>query len=342
MIGKYTIIVIILGDIICAFIILQIINHFTCTQTCHECGTPDGCGGICSGTCRSGSTCINKKCISSCIPTCGTCGGICQCSESNTCVANTCVNSLLYNLRPVIYLNTAEKFFPTSIEEMIQVSSLTLGGGPILMAQGTVNMDNIASLNTKFDPTASPPGHDLRLNVSNDSHGGHNTATIDEVPVYVYSYETDTSIIAQYIFIYNYNGAQKIAGMDFGQHPGDIEHISVFIDKTTEKITQIYFAEHGTGDGMMVQASDIIFEGDRPRIYSARWSHASYPKAGKWPVKAAHDIYNDMTDDTGVHWYPNTIVPIDDKTPWNQFNGNFGGNGGPRSPLSQGWWGNGN
>ena len=309
-------------------------KHNICTPKCNNsnlCKYNDGCGGTCTNTCSSGQTC-NKD-------------GKCE--------------YLYYKFRPILYFNSAEKFFPSSIEYILENSTLTRGSDKtILLGLGKINTTNIGEFNDKYDkdsnPSSNPPrsGYNLRINDIEDIHYGDNsfrtTTTkknlVNDVPIYVNTHNIDDStLLIQYIFVYPYNGSQRILGRNYGMHPGDIEHISVLVDKNKEKIIKIFFGAHKTGvDGqdMKVDDKNLQFIGDRPVVYIARSSHATYPyhKKGGWPVKSANKIYNDMVDDGGVHWYTEKIVVIDDKTPWNTFRGNIGGSGGPRAPLYQGWW----
>lgn len=297
--------------------------------------------------------------VKKCIPICNDktkcnyddgCNGKCKCTLGSYCDNQSCKH-LSYKFKPIIYFNSAEKFFPTSIENMLSVSSLTLGDDKnILVKPGDITTNNIGTFNSKYDPSSTPQGYNLRINVSEKSHEGDPSfkesvnnkqmKITNNVPIYVHYYDLDKStMVIQYMFLYNYNGSHKFPILgDLGQHPGDLEHISVYVDKNTEKITKIYFAAHSTETGMFINASNIQFEEDRPIIYAARSSHASYPSKGHFSVNAAYGLYDDVTDDTGLHWYTENIVFIDENTPWNQFKGNLGGKGGPRTPMSQGWW----
>ena len=266
--------------------------------------------------------------------------------------------SLLLKYRPVVYFNTAEKYFPVTIEEFLANSRLVRSNNKaaVLKNYGEITTQNIGSFNEAFGGGAAGPPEDLMVEIQDSVHRGHDQNTLDEVPVYVHAYDdpSTNSLVAQYVFLYAYNGAQHVAGQDFGAHKGDVEHVSVFIDKTTHEITKIYFAAHNTGNGRLVTRASggLQFEGSRPVVYSARWSHASYEKKGKFPQGRATtgsvidkvSTYDDMTDDTGTKWRPDTVVVIDDTTGWNAFKGNLGGgkDRGPRAPLQQkGWYGKG-
>lgn len=262
------------------------------------------------------------------------------------------LNMLLMKYRPVIFLNTSEKYFPLTIQEFLASSQLVrCNNKTVLKDYGDITPENIASFNTEF---VAP--EDLMVEIRESAHNGHDPNTLAQVPVYVHVYDhpATNSIVAQYVFLYAYNGAQRIAGMDFGAHKGDVEHVSAFIDKSTHALTHMYFAAHNTGNGRLVPRDRIKFYhgGTHPVVYSARWSHGSYEKSGRFPQGRAHtgsvvdsvSMYDDMTDDTGVHWHPNTVVVIDNTTGWNVFKGTLGGGRekGPRAPSQQkGWYGKG-
>ena len=280
----------------------------------------------------------------------------CDNSDDAACAA-ALTDALLLKYRPVVYLNTAEKFFPVSIEDFLANSRLVRSNNKaVLKDYGEITTQNIGSFNDVYGGAGGGPAEDLMVEIRDSAHPGTARDRLHEVPVYVAAYDdpSTNSLVAQYVFLYAYNGAQHVAGQDFGAHKGDVEHVSVFIDKTTHEITQIYFAAHNTGNGRLVtrDSGRLQFEGAQPVVYSARWSHASYEKKGKFPQGRAHtgsvidkvSTYDDMTDDTGAKWRPDTVVVIDDTTGWNTFKGNLGGGAdrGPRAPLQQkGWYGKG-
>ncbi len=312
----------------------------------------------------------------------------------DACVAHACRDALIFAFRPVVYFNTAEKFFPCTIEQFLADSRLVCrrhdnGVGVDVGAHddvvyadyGELTTENIQAV-TEAAVTASACGrapHDLMIEIRDAAHAGHNRSTLDHVPVYAHVYDdrAQNSIVVQYVFLYAYNGAQRVARIDFGAHKGDVEHVTVFINKTSERVAAIYFAAHGTGTGRLVKNEEddgrgiraaeeapgnrhrgrgrLKFEGLRPVVYAARWSHASYEKKGSFPQGRPRtgsalldhvSAYNDMTDDTGVKWRPESVVVIDESTGWNTFPGNLGGglgaNKGPRAPSRQtGWYGQG-
>ena len=101
----------------------------------------------------------------------------------------------------------------------------------------------------------------------------------------------------QFWFFYPFNGpgrAEVCAWSDCctnyqmeegGRHYGDWEHVSLFIDNMTQKLITVYMSRHDSGQWFRrcggTWSSGLQFSGTHPIIYSAYYSHAHYPSAGK-------------------------------------------------------------
>jgi Vacuolar protein sorting-associated protein 62 len=106
-------------------------------------------------------------------------------------------------------------------------------------------------------------------------------------------HDNDDVVEIQYWFFYPYNGAvMKL----FGAHEGDWEHVKVRVDVSSRRILKIYFAAHGSAEGRWVSAStktpypdrDTYMlrtdeqGNDRPVVFSAWHTHASYPSRQRY------------------------------------------------------------
>lgn len=127
----------------------------------------------------------------------------------------------------------------------------------------------------------------------------------------------------QYMFYYPYNG--KIGGG--GAHEGDWEMITVRVNMDTEKIVSIYMAVH-SGEGKWYQPNQCQFSNGHVVVYSAKHSHASYPRAKRYKRKL---LPSDYTNNKGPIWncyknvvYVGTINKPKKNQEWIQYSGYWG------------------
>jgi hypothetical protein len=160
-----------------------------------------------------------------------------------------------------------------------------------------------------------------------------------------------------YLFCYPFNGAIAIDRSI--THEGDWEHIKVEVDKTGRDIIRIFYAAHIGGKWhVRYSTSQGNTDGFRcaekthPIVYSARHSHASYPKSGRQhrPTVILPDDYCGR----GIEWrcWENLEILGDRVNPlagqeWLKFNGRWGelrgsiyGDivQGPTGPAFKRWW----
>lgn len=192
-------------------------------------------------------------------------------------------------------------------------------------------------------------------------------------------------IQVQYWFLYAMNGAitnnmLEMTGVVGGFHEGDWEHVTIEFEgplhATTMNIQEwapqmMYFAAHGA-EGRWKHFADVKKEGNtnHPIGYTARHSHATYPRAGNHTRGVAtndktsddgplwrtynHIILVGITDTEGkVHkkggkkapgekkpkrpktrWLPNCPVYFQKKCRWGRSRGTLGGAGSGNSPTS--------
>jgi hypothetical protein len=115
---------------------------------------------------------------------------------------------------------------------------------------------------------------------------------------------------------YPHNDKTVVAGQSFGNHGGDWEHITVRSTRQGEMLS-IYFAAHGSDEGMWVHASNVHFDArgqsNRPVVFVAKAGHGSYPAQGKWSRKEGHEKYSAADDDAdspGTLWAPIRAVIV--------------------------------
>lgn len=154
-----------------------------------------------------------------------------------------------------------------------------------------------------------------------------------EVPVYCSKKETDTYLDLYYHLLYNYQPSYQISFCNNplylgGDHQSDIETIKYRILKKDNKIQHISYYQHGNEveyslDNLEKVNHQII-------VYIAKYSHASYPKEGRYTriLGLANDYCSNLRD--GIKWKPKVVVDmnsIPDNYFMKWFRGNYGNDG---------------
>lgn len=241
---------------------------------------------------------------------------------------------LVHKYRPVVYLDNKETCFPVSAEFIMANSELkNKNTGDIIVPMGELSTyilkDHIEH-----------ESRDMQINTAHDAlsgvEPGVNSVNLKQVPFYYTIYATDKYHVIQYCFMYAYNAPYKLCGLKClkaGAHGGDFEHITVYVNKSDNKIDKIYYSAHGRWGGKYVDMNDIKFENGRPVVYSSRGSHGCY-----WRPQTTFRIYccaNDITE-AGYRWDPGFIVNLEE-VPWKNFKGDVG-----TIPIfqNQGWYQN--
>ena len=102
-------------------------------------------------------------------------------------------------------------------------------------------------------------------------------------PMQCYVRDTPAHYELLYVFCYAYNAPYRVlASMWLGAHDGDWEHVTMRVDKHSQRVSHIYYGAHGWRDGVWRAAGEFETDGERPVVYVARGSHACYPHAGRW------------------------------------------------------------
>jgi len=221
-------------------------------------------------------------------------------------------NRLVNKFKPIAYLDTGEKFLPSTFEYICENSTLN-AGDKILVPEGKLSAENLIEESKKFPETT-------HISIPEKIWGGANRFNLFKVPFYYTTYEKDNYLIIQYCFLYPYNGPFMVCGKPYGAHTGDLEHVDIYVNKITKKIVKMYYGAHRSYDGMHVDSDDIIFVGSRPVVFMAKHSHACY-----WYQGTTYRVFccaNDHTDND-IRWDPDHLVCLDDKS-WNQFPGMIG------------------
>lgn len=162
----------------------------------------------------------------------------------------------------------------------------------------------------------------------------HPSQMIKDVPFYVGVFHKENNItILQYCFLYPINPGY-ICGAGF--HNGDLEHVTIVIDREREIIKKVYYATHSSAQGSWfpADACEYMYP-NRIKVYVAIGSNASYYEPGCYPRIAC--LANDVCPSTGVLWDPQSVKVVSIMTdPWIYWAGNFGTT---TMPARHGFWG---
>lgn len=136
------------------------------------------------------------------------------------------------------------------------------------------------------------------------------TAPNGVVPAYYHYRRIGNSHRIQYWWFCGFN--DSFASFN---HQGDWEHVTVHVEN--RRIVGVFFASHE--DGQFVGAtSGLRFVANRPLVYMAKGSHASYPTTGTWMAGI------DVTSDLGIQWDTSRLLRPLASQPWKDFAGAWG------------------
>ncbi len=96
----------------------------------------------------------------------------------------------------------------------------------------------------------------------------------------------------QFWFFYPYNGPGRfevclssntcfpIQLDQNGRHVGDWEHVSLRFENTSQKLISVYMSQHDGGGMFSANTPGLLYQGQHPVVFSAKYSHGNYPLAG--------------------------------------------------------------
>jgi hypothetical protein len=234
------------------------------------------------------------------------------------------MDSLIRKFTPIVYLHPEEKYYPVDIDWLLKHSELVdFNTNTRIKSPSQRDLYNISK---KYDFGPRKDG-DIVLGYDPSVYRGQ--TPLKDVPIYALAREYD-KIYITYIILFAYNGTYNIAGIaELGEHPGDMEHITVEATKDG-KLLRVFFSAHGVKDGRWVKAEDVELENDKIVAYNAVNGHGLYPHAGTAFrfAGAANDILV-----KGEKWEP-ISKPIYfkddlrfniDTMGWSVYNSRFGG-----------------
>jgi hypothetical protein len=235
------------------------------------------------------------------------------------------MEALINKFSPVLYFHSNEKYFPCSIDWLLKYSTLIDFNTNTRIYNPT--QQDLYDISKKYDFKRVGEG-EVVLSFGEEVYRGQQPLT--DVPCYVLYRELNNKLYITYIFVYPFNGSYEIAGLvGVGQHPGDIEHMTVECTKDGT-LERVFFGAHGTKDGKWVNVNDVEFEDGHIVSYVAYSGHGLYNKSGE--VFRFGGFANDHLE-KGIRWQPKSSIIYNKDDPkfnvatmgWTAFNCRFGG-----------------
>lgn len=212
------------------------------------------------------------------------------------------LSQLLNKYRPILYLHSKEDYFPSTIDFILQNSFLQ-------KKDKTKLVDKPLSNSLLYNSYKDESGKNTEIVIEPDSLKIGEKESLNSVPIYGLAKTINNKTHLFYNFLYPYNGSKNVANLrNVGAHYGDIEHITLVLN-SDNTIFELFYAAHGSSEGRWLKPNEITFEGDRPLVYVAKYSHASYPKEGV--VFRFFGFGNDYTN-KGIKWDPQVIRLYED------------------------------
>jgi len=232
---------------------------------------------------------------------------------------------LLYRYRPILRLDSRERYFPSTFSQFLALSTLMIFHAPptIILDEGEVTGENTLENEVEYKKLGKRLA--LRLPFEDhwrgDIHGrtsmlGDARLVINEEgksPYAPRSWLPAAYWELRYIFLYPYNGAYRLFGMfDVGEHEGDIEHITVRVHNITGQIIEIFTSAHRDDEGQWFGASEFdLINGTHPILYIAVGSHAVYPRCGQFGRPEWKWVFpHERADGGGMIWFADEILPL--------------------------------
>jgi hypothetical protein len=240
---------------------------------------------------------------------------------------------LLNKFVPIFYLHSKEKYFPSDINFMLDNSVLVENN--VVIDTKVTSKKLYDYTNTNFPGQTGIDWQKLRIEFPDSILGGFQGEKLQDAPVYgLVNNRLPDTIELYYLMVFPYNGPRKILGIqDAGQHYGDIEHVTIELDKTSKNPIRMYFGAHGDADGKWIDWKDVQkVDQTHPIVLLALEGHGAYPEEGY-----AYRIFGLANDevDYGTKWTPKVVQIFTRNEPgfnpetmgWLYFAGRFGRDG---------------
>ncbi len=183
---------------------------------------------------------------------------------------------------PVLHFTSAEKFYPTSVDYLIQSSALKerLANGSSVVITPSPSNSTLGSYN-------STTYLENKLGTL-DAIAADYSSKASSIGYFAYVHVVNgtSSTVIQYWLFYAYNNGP------LNDHQGDLEVVQVFLDSSGNPQRAVY-SQHGAGEN--AAWSDVEKVGTHPVVYVAQGSHANYFR----PYQGKIGIENDVVGSNG-------------------------------------------
>lgn len=245
---------------------------------------------------------------------------------SNETVQN--FNTLINKWSPIVYLHPEEKYFPCSID-WLNANSVLVDHNtqPPTIINPTTNT-SLYNISAKYN-FERRVGGDIIQAFTSELYPGQ--IPINQVPIYALVRTKNDKLYITYVFVYAKNGEYSILGLsNAGQHPADIEHITVELNSDGSKLLRVLYSAHAPKDARWVNSDKVPIENGKIVVYSAVNGHGLYPEQGT--VFRLFGLTNDYTE-KGIKWEPKPVLIFLKDSPyfnvetmgWTAYNSRLGG-----------------
>lgn len=212
-------------------------------------------------------------------------------------------NTLIDKWSPIVYLHPEEKYFPCSVD-WLNANSVLIDHNtqPPTIIQPVSNTA-LYNVSSKYNFERRVSG-DIVQSFTSELYPGQ--IPINQVPIYALVRSLNDKLYITYVFFYAKNGEYSILGLsNAGQHPADIEHITVELNSDGSQLLRVLYSAHAPKDARWVKAENVPTEDGKIVVYSAVNGHGLYPSEGT--VFRLFGLTNDYTE-KGTKWEPRPIL----------------------------------
>ncbi len=153
---------------------------------------------------------------------------------------------ILERYAPIVHFHPLERYFPCSLDWLLSHCCLRHTRTSLRILQPT--QSDLSTHWQAYHPDGSTP----YLDISSSGYGGH----LESAPCYVTVQQWDDCYEITYLMLYAYQGPQTACWhlsrqpydcliRDFGRHQGDLEWVSLTLDKTSLQPREIGLQAHG-------------------------------------------------------------------------------------------------
>ncbi|HUR87242.1 MAG TPA: hypothetical protein VMY78_18080 [Solirubrobacteraceae bacterium] len=207
-------------------------------------------------------------------------------------------DDLLKRFRPELRYDSNEQFFADSAAQYTDPPGMTLRRGTAVLASSQPSGDQpklaLDFLGPKTYASGMPVDKIDAIGVRGRDYRTHYVGLRISRPelnnrMYGRAVEVNGRLWLQYWFWYFYNDYQLALG--FGTHEGDWELVQLRMAPDGDEPDVAVYAQHRHGEKRVwSEVQRLPDEPDRPVVYIARGSHASYYEAGFHQTEAFYDV----------------------------------------------------